>query len=99
MDREKMIPGYLILLLKHSRFVRDQIARMTTQAAGRLLVNTQTLAKLRFPVPSLSEQRALVDLERDLRGGIDLALTRHARTRGLLEPVRDKLLLDGGQDV
>ena len=99
MDREKMIPGYLILLLKHSRFVRDQIARMTTQAAGRLLVNTQTLAKLRFPVPSLTEQRALVYLERDLRGGIDLALTRHARTRGLLEPLRDKLLLDGGQDV
>lgn len=96
MDREKMIPGYLILLLKHSRFVRDQIARMTTQAAGRLLVNTQTLAKLRFPVPSLSEQRVLVDLERDLRGGIDLALTRHAGTRGLLEPVRDKMLLDGG---
>ncbi len=99
MDHEKMIPGYLILLLKHSRFVRDQIARMTTQAAGRLLVNTQTLAKLRFPVPSLSEQRVLVDLENDLRGGIDLALTRHAKTRELLEPIRDKLLLDGGRDV
>lgn len=99
MDSEKIISGYLILLLKHSRVVRDQIARMTTQAAGRLLVNTQTLAKLRFPVPSLDEQRVIVDLENDLRSGIDLAITRYVKTRELLEPIRDKLLLDGGQDV
>ncbi|MGJ0485999.1 MAG: restriction endonuclease subunit S [Methylomicrobium sp.] len=99
MDPEKMMPGYLILLLKHSRLVRDQIARMTTQAAGRLLVNTQTLAKLRFPIPSMSEQRVLVELKNDLREGIDLARTHYAETRELLEPVRDRLLLDGGQDV
>lgn len=98
-DREKILPGFLILLLKHSPLVRDQIARMTTQAAGRLLVNTQTLAKLRFPVPSLHEQLLLVGLENDLRGGVDLAISRYARARELLKPIHDQLLLHGGRDV
>lgn len=98
-DLERVMPGYLILLLKHSRFVRDQIARLTTQAAGRLLVNTQTLAKLRLPIPALMEQGVIVELENELRGGIDQARARYAGTRELLEPVRDKLLLGGGIDV
>lgn len=95
-DQAKISPGYMILLLKHSRLVRDQIARMTTQAAGRLLVNTQTLAKLRLPVPSLGKQHELVDLEGHLREGISLALAREAATRERLNLLREKLTLAGG---
>lgn len=89
----RMLPGYLILLLKYSRGVRDQIARMTTQAAGRLLVNTQTLAKLVFPVPPLQEQLSLIDLASALRRSIDLTRTRRADCIKQLGHIRGELLL------
>ncbi len=95
-DKARIAPGYLILLLKHSRLVRDQIARMTTQAAGRLLVNTQTLSKLRLPVPDIGKQHELVELEGNLRVGINLALARKAATREGLNLLREKLTLAGG---
>lgn len=88
-----MLPGYLILLLKHSRLVRDQIARLTTQAAGRLLVNTQTLARLVFPVPSIQEQLSLIDLASGLRRNIELIRARQMECIKQLGLVRDKLLL------
>jgi restriction endonuclease S subunit len=94
-----MLPGYLILMLKHSRLVRDQIARLTTQAAGRLLVNTQTLARLTFPVPSLQDQGALVELAERLRSNIDLARARYDESRHQLGLIRDKLLIGGQTSV
>lgn len=90
---ERMLPGYLILMLKHSRIIRDHIARLTTQAAGRLLVNTKTLAKLNFPVPSLQEQCSLVELEADLQRNIDQIRTHQTETYNQLGLIRDKLLL------
>ena len=90
---ERMLPGYLILLLKHSRLVRDQIARLTTQAAGRLLVNTQTLARLVFPVPSIQEQLSLIDLASGLRRNIELIRARQMECIKQLGLIRDKLLL------
>jgi type I restriction enzyme S subunit len=96
---DQMLPGYLILMLKHSRLVRDQIARLTTQAAGRLLVNTQTLARLTFPVPSLQDQGALVELAERLRSNIDLARARYDESRHQLGLIRDKLLIGGQTSV
>lgn len=53
-------PKYLYFLLKHYRDVRRQISGVTTQAAGRLLVNTQTMQKLTFDVPPVDIQDLII---------------------------------------
>jgi type I restriction enzyme S subunit len=59
-SHEIIRPRYLWLLLKYSVSLRKQIGKLTTQAAGRLLVNTKTLALLTFNIPPLMEQDAVV---------------------------------------
>lgn len=94
-DAEKVLPTFLILLLKHSQNVRDQIARLTTQAAGRLLVNTKTLSKLNFPVPSFADQAEVVQVSDKLRFGIDQARARYVSSRRELGRILDILIVGG----
>jgi type I restriction enzyme S subunit len=55
-----ILPKYLWLLLRYSVALKKQMAQLTTQAAGRLLVNTRTLSLLRFAAPPVAQQEEVV---------------------------------------
>jgi len=59
-DRAKMLPDFLQALLAHDGRIRAQI-RAKVNAGGRDVANSAILNELRFPVPSLEEQRAIVE--------------------------------------
>ena len=59
-NRSKVHPGYLQLLLAHSDRVRKQI-RATVNSGGRDVANSAILMALRFPTPTPDEQGEIVN--------------------------------------
>jgi type I restriction enzyme S subunit len=59
LDKQKVNPNYFLYLLKYSPYVQKQIRQATT-GGGRMLVNTKTLGKITYPIPSKSFQEEVV---------------------------------------
>ncbi len=59
-DKNKILPDFLQFLLAHDARVRTQIRRKVN-AGGRDVANSKILNELRFPVPPVSEQNAIVE--------------------------------------
>lgn len=59
-NRSKVHPGYLQLLLAHSDRVRKQM-RATVNSGGRDVANSAILMALRFPTPTPDEQGEIVN--------------------------------------
>jgi type I restriction enzyme S subunit len=91
-DDSVIRPMYLWLLLKYSKSIRQQIAKVTTQAAGRLLVNTQTMRKLKFLIPTLEYQDYVVSRCIEVQNA-SIALTSRVEVSGrLVRMMREQLL-------
>ena len=61
LDKTKVDPEYFFYLLKFSPTIQKQIRQVTT-GGGRLLVNTNTLGKMVFPIPCLKYQDETVEI-------------------------------------
>lgn len=59
LDSKKVNPSYFLFLLKYSPYIQTQIRQITT-GGGRLLVNTKTLGKITYPIPSIPFQEKVV---------------------------------------
>jgi len=79
---EVVRPVFLWLLLRFSVKTREGIARLTSQAAGRLLVNTKTMARLRFALPVPDVQDEVVTFYRSTEDG-RRALARRSQNAGM----------------
>lgn len=84
-DPAKVIPMYLWLTLKYSLSLRRKISAITTQAAGRLLVNTQTMHLLKFSVPDIQVQKLLVAKFNDLKADRQKINSRREQVKSLSE--------------
>ncbi len=91
-DQKLATPTYIWLLLKYSVDIRRQIAALTTQAAGRLLINTNTLERLVFMIPEQSYQSYVIARYSALRGSKDWIGTRLKSATGMLSTSRELLL-------
>jgi restriction endonuclease S subunit len=98
-NTSRILPEFLILLLKHSRQVRDQISQVTTQAAGRLLVNTRTLARVKFPTPSIQEQESFVHRAGELIHAVNLSRRRVEAARSHKNAILSILFARGDSSV
>ena len=85
-------PAFLWLLLKFSCRTRADIGRLTSQAAGRLLVNTETMARLMFSLPAVDVQDRVIGHYREIEtAGIDLA-NRTAKAVKLLTQMTEEVI-------
>ena len=64
---------------------------MTTQAAGRLLINTQTMDKLKFPVPALAIQDYTISQYQETREAINALLSRLGVSECLFRSAREQM--------
>lgn len=78
---DRVRPKYLWLMLRYSDGLRKQVARVTTQAAGRLLVNTKTLSTLQFFLPNLADQDELLTQVEALENLRDESVHRRDKLR------------------
>lgn len=91
-DKSKIKPTFLWLLIKHSVRLRKQLAKMTTQAAGRLLINTKTMSSLQLLVPTILKQEQIInDYEKLIHANRTLK-TRFNSASNMLSSFREKLL-------
>jgi len=92
-DPGKLVPLYLLCLLKYSPFVKRQV-QMVTAGGGRMLVNQKTLGELRFPLPALDAQARVCRLVQDfeLRAADTIV---HANTIHRLRNLTREQLLSG----
>ena len=84
-------PTYLWLLLKFSIDIRRQLASMTTQAAGRLLINTQTMDKLKFRVPALAIQDYVIAHYQETREATNALISRLNVSKCLFHSTREQM--------
>ncbi len=88
-DPGAVLPHYLWLLLRHSVAVREQIAGLATQAVGngRWLVNTKTMALLRFPIPPVALQQAAISADFELSASCSVAQNRMEEAQALTSAI------------
>lgn len=87
-DPSKVLPLYLWLTLKYSLSLRRKISAITTQAAGRLLVNTQTMNLLKFAVPDIQIQQELIERFESMKNDRQRIISR----RRLVNELSERLL-------
>lgn len=85
-------PMYLWLLLKFSREIRNQIAQLTTQAAGRLLINTKTMNKLEFTIPEIASQDYIIGQYQAVQAATNVLAQRLKASHNLRASMREYML-------
>lgn len=88
-DKNKIRPMYLYLLLKIAPSTRKQIMAITA-TGGRLLVNTKTMQRLKFEVPSLKIQDSIL-IQINKFSTTEILCSQHIEELGNLQ----KKLLNG----
>jgi len=94
-DQEKIHPKYLWLLLKYSFKVRREIGRFTTQAAGRLLVNTKTMKELTFDIPDMEYQEYVIARYEEVFSALSALEVRENTISNIAQSLREKALHKG----
>lgn len=90
---EQISPEYLSLLW-NSPMVRIQVESMARTTAGIYKVNQSHLYSVRLPVPTLGEQRRIVDILEDHLSRLGAAVHEISVSRQRLEGLRDQLVMD-----
>lgn len=93
LKKEKIRPQFLWLLLRYSTVIRKQIAKITTQAAGRLLVNTKTMSKLSFEIPNVQVQDSILEDFNSIMSGSESLITRIERCKKNISVFRETLVM------
>ncbi len=80
-NRDLAVPEYVQLVFRTEHF-RQLINTMVSGASGRKRVQPDDLEEMEIPLPSLDEQRVIVDRWRQARARIGAALQRAAELEG-----------------
>ena len=92
-NQKRLLPDYLVALMtsKYGRSYFQLTAKQTTNLAS---TNTTTLRALQVPLPSLTEQQAILDIIQLEASGFDSAINQAQRQISLIREYRTRLIAD-----
>jgi type I restriction enzyme S subunit len=90
-DPEQVIPHFISAYI-NSAFGRQYIEAVRTRAIGQANVNATKLRAMPIPVPSLSEQRHIVEYLNSVQTRVDDLKRAHGATVGELERLEQSIL-------